>query len=152
MDFRGKIKTNEELAGVLTKFKQDGKKIVHCHGVFDLLHRGHIHQFEQARELGDVLVVSLTADRYVAKGPGRPIFNQKVRAEMIASLELVDFVTIVDAPNAVEVIRLFRPYAYVKGASVMNNNKDFSGGLESKTVESIGGKMHFTAEMPIHAT
>ena len=60
--------------------KKNGKKVVMCHGVFDLLHLGHIKHFEKAKSLGDILVVSITADKFVNKGPGRPAFNESDRA------------------------------------------------------------------------
>jgi len=67
-----KIRELEELAQILASLRAENKKIVHCHGVFDLLHIGHIRYFEQARRLGDILVVTVTPDRYVDKGPHRP--------------------------------------------------------------------------------
>ena len=67
--------------------RKSGKKIVHCHGVFDLLHIGHIRHYEQAKQLGDLLVVTLTGDQYVNKGPNRPAFPQDLRAEAIAAAE-----------------------------------------------------------------
>ena len=82
-----KIKTIEELAKLLKTYRSENKKIVHCHGVFDLLHIGHIRYFEQARRLGDFLIVTITPDRYVDKGPHRPAFTEALRAEAIASLK-----------------------------------------------------------------
>ncbi len=70
-----KIKKIEELAEILKSLRGKGKKIVHCHGVFDLLHIGHIRYFEQARRMGDVLVVTITEDGHVDKGPLRPAFT-----------------------------------------------------------------------------
>src|SRR3990167_11074467 len=81
----------DELNESLLKHRGE-KKIAHCHGVFDLLHIGHIRHFKRAREYGDLLVVSLTPDAYVNKGPGRPAFNEQLRAEAIASLDCVDYV------------------------------------------------------------
>jgi len=63
------------------RLKKSGKRIVHCHGVFDLLHIGHIRHFEAAKAMGDVLVITLTPDRFVNKGPHRPAFPQVLRAE-----------------------------------------------------------------------
>ena len=74
-----KIYSIEKLKKILNKKKIKGKKIVLCHGVFDLLHIGHINHFKEAKNFGDVLVVSLTPDIYVNKGPGRPAFNEKLR-------------------------------------------------------------------------
>src|SRR2546422_11459523 len=84
MDFRHKIKSPQELVPILAQLKKERKRIVLCHGVYDLFHRGHLHQFEQARDQGDILVVSLTTDRFVRKGPDRPANNEVYRAEMVA--------------------------------------------------------------------
>jgi len=69
--------------------------IVLCHGVWDVMHPGHLYHLQAAKEWGDVLVVSVTADEYVAKGPGRPIFPQTKRMEQLAALEVVDYVVFV---------------------------------------------------------
>ena len=76
-DAYSKIKSIARLRKILCVLRKSGKKIVHCHGVFDLLHPGHIKHFESAKKKGDVLIVTLTKEEYVNKGPGRPIFNQK---------------------------------------------------------------------------
>ena len=89
-----KIKPLEELARVLDGVRGQGRKIVQCHGVFDLLHIGHIKHLEAARRLGDVLVVTLTPDRFVNKGPHRPAFPERLRAEALASLSCVNYVAI----------------------------------------------------------
>jgi len=91
-EISSKIKTIEELAKILNNFKEKGKKIVHCHGVFDLLHPGHIRYFEAAKKKGDILVVTITKDEYVNKGPDRPYFNEQLRLESVAAIECVDYV------------------------------------------------------------
>ena len=78
-----KIKTLDALADIIQKLKKKGKKIVQCHGVFDLLHPGHIRHFEAAKKQGDALIVTLTKDKYVNKGPGRPVFNQRLRLNQL---------------------------------------------------------------------
>src|SRR3989344_2813987 len=142
-EFREKIKPPDDLSRIIRELKSSGKKIVQCHGAFDLLHRGHLHQFEQAKSQGDVLVVSITTDRFVGKGPGRPVFNQNIRAEMVAAVSLVDFVTLSDAPSSVELIRLLKPNVYVKGQSYENIDKDLSGKIieEQNAIESVGGRI-----------
>ena len=104
-----KIKKLEELAELLKTLHNGGNRIVHCHGVFDLLHIGHIRYFEQARKLGDVLVVTITPDHYVDKGPHRPTFTETLRAEAVASLNCIDYVAINRWPTAEETLRLLRP-------------------------------------------
>jgi len=80
-----KIKTLDELADIIQELKSKGHTIVHCHGGFDLLHPGHIRHFESVKRQGDILIVTVTPDEYVGKGPGRPVFNQRLRAESIAA-------------------------------------------------------------------
>ena len=144
-----KIKGLEELAGVLGEEKNRGKKVILCHGVFDLLHIGHIRHFEQAKKMGDVLAVTTTPDRYVDKGPGRPVFNEGLRAEAIAALDCVDYVAINQWPMAVETIRLLRPDFYAKGSDYRNASDDRSGGisLEEEAIKSVGGQITFTDDI-----
>ena len=91
-----KILNENELKKKIFDLKKKNKTISHCHGVFDLLHLGHIKHFEEAKSLSDILIVSITADKLVNKGPGRPYFNQKSRLHAIASLQVVDFVCLSD--------------------------------------------------------
>jgi len=94
-----KIVPLDELAQIVSQLKAEGKKVVHCHGVFDLLHPGHILHFQAARGLGDILVVTITRDAYVDKGPGRPVFKERLRAESLAALEVIDYVAFNDWPT-----------------------------------------------------
>ena len=110
-----KIKRIDDLAKTLAGLRQNGKKIVHCHGVFDLLHIGHMKHLDAARKLGDALVVTITPDRFVNKGPHRPAFPERLRAEALDSLGCVDFVGINEWPTAVETIQKLRPNYFVKG-------------------------------------
>ena len=80
-----------------------------CHGVFDLLHIGHIKHLSKAKDLGDILVVSITPDKYVNKGPGRPAFNENLRADAISAMQDVDYVSINDTATAVNVIKKIKP-------------------------------------------
>lgn len=144
-----KVVNLNELALILQKLKGDGKKIIHCHGVFDLMHPGHVRHFHAAKAFGDILVVTVTPDKYVNKGPGRPVFNEGLRAESVAALECVDYVGINFSPNAVELIKKLRPDVYVKGKDYSDASKDETRGifLEQEAIESIGGKIHFTDEI-----
>src|SRR4051794_35405598 len=110
-----KIQEIEDLARILDRLRAEGKSTVHCHGVFDLLHIGHIRHLEHAKKYGDILIVTLTADVHVNKGPDRPVFGQDLRAEAIAALGCVDYVAINRWPMAVEIIQLLKPHFYVKG-------------------------------------
>src|SRR6266478_1445448 len=110
-----KILTVDELATRANRFRASGLVVVQAHGTFDLLHLGHVRHLEAARALGDVLVVTLTADRFVNKGPGRPVFTESLRAEMVAALHFVTYVAVAEAPDAVSAIDAIRPKVYVKG-------------------------------------
>lgn len=93
-----------------------GRTLVHCHGCFDVLHPGHIHYFEFAKQQGDLLLVSLNADAFfVDKGPGRPVFAERMRAIAIAALEVVDFVHINAGFLPTQLFEMLRPDVYVKG-------------------------------------
>jgi len=153
-DIYSKIKSIGELDRTLAKLREKGKKIIHCHGVFDLLHPGHIKHFEAAKKKGDVLIVTITKDEYVNKGPGRPIFNQNLRAESIAAIECVDFVAINEWPTAVETIKKLRPHFYVKGSDYTKKEEDVTGKIfeEEEAVKSVGGFIHFTDEMSFSST
>ncbi len=137
------------LASTMAHLHQTGKKVVLCHGTFDLLHIGHIRHFEAARKNGDVLVVTITADRFVKKGVGRPVFDQTLRSEMIAALQLVDFVSIVDDASAIPAIEAVRPTYYVKGSDYRNAADDVTGKIqkERRAVERLGGELIFTDEI-----
>ena len=144
-----KVKNLDELALILQKLKSEGKKIIHCHGVFDLMHPGHVRHFQAAKALGDVLVVTITADGHVNKGPGRPVFTQELRAESIAALECVDYVAINFSSNAVEIIKKLRPDVYVKGKDYADADEDETRGIyfEREAIEKSGGRIHFTDEI-----
>ncbi|MDD4910537.1 MAG: PfkB family carbohydrate kinase [Candidatus Omnitrophica bacterium] len=148
-DAHNKIKTIDELAAILASLRKKGRKVVHCHGVFDLLHPGHIKHFEAASKKGDILVVTLTKDEYVNRGPGRPVFNQNLRAESIAAIECVDFVAVNEWPTAVETIKRLKPRFYVKGSDYAMRQDDVTGKIleEEEAVKAVGGVIHFTDEI-----
>tara|TARA_B100001964_G_scaffold241138_1_gene312748 strand:- start:1501 stop:3027 length:1527 start_codon:yes stop_codon:yes gene_type:complete len=141
-----KIVPIEILAKTISKLKAKGKKIVLCHGVFDLLHIGHIKHFEEAKNFGDVLVVTLTSDRFVHKGPSRPVFNEKLRLEAIAALDAVDFVSLNISSTAIISIQKIKPNIYCKGPDYKNHQNDISGQIkkEINEVKKFGGKIIYT--------
>lgn len=143
-----KVCSLEELQGAVARLRDEGRRVVHCHGVFDLLHIGHVRHFEQARNLGDVLIVTLTPDRYVNKGAGRPAFPEALRAEMVAALDCVDFVAVNRWPTAVETIHMVRPHAFAKG-SEFRNLDDTIGHVarEKEAVAAVGGEIVFTEDI-----
>jgi rfaE bifunctional protein kinase chain/domain/rfaE bifunctional protein nucleotidyltransferase chain/domain len=149
-----KIYELKQLSTLLGKARQTGRRIVHCHGVFDLLHIGHIRHFEQAREHGDMLVVTVTPDRFVDKGPHRPAFSEQLRAEAVASLNSVDYVAINQWPTAVETIALLKPHVFVKGSEFKEIASDLTGkiGLEQKAIQAIGAELVFTEDIVFSST
>ena len=146
---KDKICGFEDLAPQLEVLRDQGNRVVHCHGVFDLLHVGHIRHLEEARGLGDVLVVTITPDIYVNKGPHRPAFSQELRAEAIAALDCVDYVVINNWPTAVDAIGLLRPNYYVKGSDYSEPERDITGGIgqEEAAVRAAGGQLVFTDDI-----
>jgi rfaE bifunctional protein kinase chain/domain/rfaE bifunctional protein nucleotidyltransferase chain/domain len=126
--------------------KNNKKKIVLCHGVFDVLHHGHIKYFEESKKNGEVLIVSITDDKFVNKGFGRPYFNFKIRAETIASLSVVDYVCKSPKESSVEVIKNLKPHFYCKGQDYRDKKKDLTKNiyLEKKAVEKYGGSLVIT--------
>ncbi|WP_319776833.1 PfkB family carbohydrate kinase [Maridesulfovibrio sp.] len=145
----GKIKTISELAEISGELRANGKRIVLCHGVFDLLHIGHIRYFNQAKEHGDVLMVTLTPDHYVDKGPDRPAFTEILRAEALASLGETDYVAINEWPTAEETLRAIRPHVYAKGDEFKDIDNDPLGkiGKEADVVREIGAELVFTSDI-----
>ena len=143
-----KIHSLEELVPILDRHRAGSHRIVHCHGVFDLLHIGHVRHFEQARKLGDVLVVTLTPDRFVNKGVGRPAFTESLRAEFLASLACIDYVAINEWPTAVDTIQMLRPNLFAKG-SEFRNLQDTIGHVskEGEAIRAIGGEIAFTEDI-----
>lgn len=146
---QGKLKTVTELGEVADQARAAGRVTVLCHGVFDLFHVGHVRHLKAARREGDLLIVTVTADKHVNKGPGRPVFTDRLRAEMIAALEFVDFVGINDAPSAEPVLNAVRPQVYVKGADYKQAEDDVTGKIvaEKSIVESHGGRIVFTEDI-----
>ncbi len=151
---RDKLKPIADLAAFAERCRSAGKKVVLAHGVFDLVHLGHVRHLESAAREGDVLIVSVTADRFVNKGPGRPVFSARLRGEMLAALECVGAVGISDAPGADEMIRQVRPDVYVKGPDYRDQDDDITGKInaERQAVEQYGGRIAFTDDMVLSSS
>ena len=149
MPSTGKLFSLEDLAATLGRYRALGKRVVHCHGVFDLLHIGHLRYLQQARELGDALIVGLNSDRSVReiKGPDRPITAEAERAEILEALSCVDGVVIFDAATPYALIRTLQPDALVKGADW---GADAIVGRD--IVEARGGRVVRIAIEPGHST
>lgn len=131
-----KIKSLEEIVQIRNRLRRDGKKLVFTNGCFDILHAGHVRYLNQARALGDALVVAVNSDRSVReiKGPGRPIIPEMERAEVLTALACVDFVFLFDDPTPQRVIDAIVPDVLVKGADWR-----ISEIVGRETVERAGG-------------
>ena len=117
MDVRLKLKRIDEIAAIAAAARREGKKVVFTNGCFDLVHRGHLHILRGARSAGDLLIVGINTDRSVRiiKGPARPILSEVDRSELIASLEMVDYVVLFDDPTPLSLIAAIKPDVLVKG-------------------------------------
>jgi bifunctional ADP-heptose synthase (sugar kinase/adenylyltransferase) len=117
------------------------------------MHPGHIRHFQAAKEMGDCLVVTITPDVYIDKGPGKPVFNEVLRANSVAALECVDYVAINKWPTAEKTLRLLKPAVYVKGQE-FEKGEDKTGKIqrELKIIEEIGCQMRFTHEIVFSST
>ncbi|HAV42791.1 TPA: D-glycero-beta-D-manno-heptose 1-phosphate adenylyltransferase, partial [bacterium] len=143
---RSKIKTIEELREILQALKDKGKRVVFTNGCFDILHIGHIRYLMGAKDYGDVLVVAINSDSSVQKIKGdlRPLVTQQERAEVLASLEAVDYVTIFEEPDPLCTILTLRPDVLVKGGDykmeeVIGREVVEAGGGEVRIIPEIKG-------------
>ena len=133
-----KIKARNDLASISKNLKNEGARIVFTNGCFDLLHLGHVRYLREAKKLGDILIVGVNSDDSVTalKGPDRPYIHELERAEILASLECVDFVTIFHELRPDNLIKLVKPDIHVKGGDYKVADLP-----EKKLVESLGGKV-----------
>tara|TARA_Y200000002_G_scaffold160258_1_gene132421 strand:+ start:6866 stop:8380 length:1515 start_codon:yes stop_codon:yes gene_type:complete len=141
------ISQNEiKILNKLEHIKKKNKKIVLCHGVFDLVHLGHIEHFKSAKKFGDYLIVSVTQDKYIKKGPGRPLFNEQQRIEFLKNIKIIDEVILSKSESSIDIINLVKPNFYVKGPDYKDYFKDKTKKiiLEEKAVKKNGGKIKFT--------
>jgi rfaE bifunctional protein nucleotidyltransferase chain/domain len=133
----GKVVTRDELIALAGRAARGSRKVVFTNGCFDLLHPGHIRSLERIRSMGELLVVGLNSDESVRKlkGAGRPVVNEQERAELIAGLAAVDFVTIFDEPTPRELVAALLPDVLAKGS-------DWNGAIVGREeVEGSGGKV-----------
>lgn len=146
MTLDSKFRPLKDLARLRVDWSERGKTVVWTNGCFDLLHVGHIRSFRDAKALGDILIVGINSDASVRaiKGNSRPIVNQSDRAEMIAALEMVDYVTIFDEPTPVPALELLRPDIHCKSAEYADGAKPMP---ERDTVLGYGGRIEI---LPVH--
>jgi rfaE bifunctional protein nucleotidyltransferase chain/domain len=143
---REKILELEDLALTVHQAQASNKVVAMCHGCFDILHMGHVRHFETARAMADILVVTVTQDRFVNKGPSRPVFPEAQRAEVLAGLSIIDWVAVNRWGSAVETIRLIRPNLFIKGQEYESRAEQVNPNFleEAKVVKEVGGKFAFT--------
>ncbi len=154
MMFEDKIIAFESAAATFEALRARGLKLVQCHGTFDLLHPGHIHHLEEARTQGDVLVVTLTGEAHVNKGPGRPCFNDQHRAYSLSALGCVDYVVLIPHAAAVEAIEAVRPAIYCKGVEYADPAGDPTGNIadDVATVKRFGGEVRYLGSVVFSST
>ncbi len=137
-----KILTLDELLKLRASWAHAGKKVVWTNGCFDLLHAGHVRSFQDARALGDILIVGINSDAGVRalKGPLRPVVCEEDRAETVAALEAVDYVTIFAESDPVAILSKLRPDIHCKGEDYADGKRPVP---ERPIVEGYGGRIEF---------
>lgn len=148
---QGRIVDAGEMSGVRDRLDAAGRRIVFTNGCFDLLHAGHVRYLQQARGLGDALVVGLNSDRSVRelKGEGRPLNPQDDRAEVLAALGCVDYVVVFDGKRATDLLRTVRPHVYAKGGDYTPDSLDPE---ERGALEACGADIKILPLVPGRST
>ncbi|MGH2496758.1 MAG: adenylyltransferase/cytidyltransferase family protein [Ktedonobacteraceae bacterium] len=159
IESRRKILGRDDIAREAQRRQQAGERGVFTNGCFDLLHLGHVRYLQEARALGDFLILGLNSDESVRllKGPGRPLMPQNERAEILAALACIDYVTIFAEPTASPLVAYLRPAIYVKGgdyalAGDAPEVPDSSRLPEAEVVQAYGGTVLLIAYVPHHST
>ncbi len=152
-----KYYTRDELATIVHHRQQIGERGVFTNGCFDLIHLGHVRYLREARTRGDFLVLALNSDASTRrlKGPGRPYVPELERAEILAALSCIDYVTIFDEPTASPLVALLHPAIYIKGgdyASTQDGDPDLSRLPEAQVVQKYGGSVQLIPYLPGHST
>jgi len=143
------VLSREELIQRVAAAKTDGARIVFANGCFDVLHVGHVRYLAGARELGDLLIVGINSDEQVAiqKGTGRPVLPASERAEIVAALESVSYVTIFDEPTVEELLLALKPDVHAKGTDYTTDTVP-----ERDVVRSYGGRVAIVGDPKDHST
>lgn len=141
--------SRDELVDRVAAARQAGKRIVLANGCFDVLHVGHVRYLAGAKELGDVLIVGINSDEQVAlqKGAGRPVLPATERAEIVASLEPVTYVTIFNEPTVEELLLALKPDIHAKGTDYTTDTVP-----ERDVVRSYGGQVAIVGDPKDHST
>ena len=143
------ILSREELVKRVEAAREAGAKIVFANGCFDVLHVGHVRYLAGAREIGDILIVGINSDRQVAlqKGAGRPVLPANERAEIVAALESVTYVTIFNEPTVEELLLILKPDIHAKGTDYTTETVP-----ERDVVRSYGGQVAIVGDPKDHST
>lgn len=154
MSTADKIIPFSEANAFFDRVRSGGRRVVQCHGTFDLVHPGHIVHLEDAAKLGDVLVVTVTDEKHVSKGPGRPYFNDALRARTLAALVCVDYVVLVPHTAAVEAIDAVKPHIYCKGTEYSDASNDVTGNIHDDvaSVQKHGGEVRYLGDVVFSST
>jgi glycerol-3-phosphate cytidylyltransferase len=146
---RTRILNRQDLARVAADLHAAGKRLVATNGCFDILHVGHTRYLEEARKLGDVLIVGINSDKSVQqlKGPHRPLNSEQDRAEILSSLRCVDYVTIFGEQTADEFLKAVKPQIYAKGGDYTHETLP-----ETPLMKSLGGEVVFIKLIPGKST
>jgi rfaE bifunctional protein nucleotidyltransferase chain/domain len=143
--------THEELADARERLAASGKRLILTNGCFDLLHAGHVRYLRQARALGDALAVALNSDASVRqlKGPSRPVNTEEDRAEVLAALECVDYVTVFPEERITKLVGQVRPHGYAKGGdyTIETLNQE-----EVAALRAVGAEIHILPLVPGQST
>jgi rfaE bifunctional protein kinase chain/domain len=150
MPFLGKIRPIEELAVILSDRRNKGARIALCHGDFEVIHSGLVRRLATARRCADIVVVVLEADQYLARWPGRPWFSEGLRAEAVAAIADVDFVTVNRSSGAAQAIRILKPHVYIReGAQDENESKNAECiEAEDKAIHDVGASIETMSSAP----
>ena len=148
-----KIVNLTDINDLVISLKKKGKKIVQCHGVYDLIHIGHLKHFNSAKKFGDILIVSVTPDKFVQKGFNRPYFKSEERIQSLSLVETIDYVVLNNSENAVNIIKKIKPHYYCKGPDYKNFKDDITNQIQKEVtaLKSVGGKIVYTDD-PVYSS
>ncbi len=148
------LNKNQELISIIKIQKKNNKIVGLCHGVFDLIHLGHIDHFKECKKNCDFLIVSITSDKYVNKGIGRPHFNEQERKTALESIRYIDFVIINYDLTSIKLINSLKPSIYFKGIDYKSYSNDKTGNIikEEQSIKKVGGKIYFTETKKLSST
>lgn len=144
MNHLDKIKTRTEIREISKQLKQQGKKLVTLNGSFDLLHSGHLKILKEAKDQGDILIIGLNSDSSIKqyKSKDKPLIQQEFRADLLSSIQYVDYLTIFDETTPFEFIKSVKPDIHVNGSEYGKNC------IEAELVKELGGKLHIVQLKP----